>query len=60
LLNVDEVKNIDEVWADISKKIGVETKVLKKAIEPIRDAYVICDHTRTGRRCPASADCDLL
>jgi len=47
LLNIDEVEDIDKTWAWIAEKIGEPTAKVKKAIEPMRDAYVVCDHTRT-------------
>jgi len=47
LLNIDEVEDIDKTWAWIAEKIGETPKRVKQAIEPIKDAYVVCDHTRT-------------
>lgn len=47
LLNVDEADNIEETWKHISKEIGFEVDVIKKEIEPLRDLYIVLDHTRT-------------
>lgn len=46
-LNVDEVDDIDKTWEDISKKIDVPVDKVKQAIAPVKDLYVILDHTRT-------------
>jgi alanyl-tRNA synthetase len=47
LLNVDEVDDIEKTWAWIAGEIGLEAKAVKEAIEPIRDLYVVLDHTRS-------------
>jgi alanyl-tRNA synthetase len=31
----------------LSEKIGIEVEILKKAITPVKDLYVILDHTRS-------------
>lgn len=46
-LNIDEVDDIDKAWLDISEKIGVDVETVKNAIQPIKDLYIILDHTRT-------------
>ncbi len=46
-LNIDEVDNIDQTWELISKEINVDVQVVKKAIAPVKDLYIILDHTRT-------------
>lgn len=46
-LNVDEVDNIDKTWEQISKTIGIDVKLVKEAIGPVKDLYIILDHTRT-------------
>eukprot|EP00744_Colponema_vietnamica_P000780 GILI01001356.1.p1 GENE.GILI01001356.1~~GILI01001356.1.p1 ORF type:complete len:965 (+),score=358.80 GILI01001356.1:48-2942(+) len=46
-LNVDEVDDLDKTWAEIAEKIGMPVDAVKKAIAPIRELYIICDHTRT-------------
>ena len=47
LLNVDEVDDIDKTWQWVADQIGLPVKDVKHAIEPIRDLYVVLDHTRT-------------
>jgi alanyl-tRNA synthetase len=47
LLNIDEVEDIEKTWATLSEKIGVEVNTLKAAITPVKDLYIILDHTRT-------------
>jgi alanyl-tRNA synthetase len=47
LLNVDEVEDIDATWKWIADKIGEDTDTVKQAIQPIKEAYVILDHTRS-------------
>jgi len=47
LLNADEVEDLDKTWEFIGGKIGMKAADVKKAIEPIRDAYIVLDHTRT-------------
>ena len=46
-LNVDEALDLDEVWLDISREIGVEVDELKQAINEAKELYVLLDHTRT-------------
>ena len=47
LLNIDEVEDIDKTWKEISGYINEPVDVVKKAIEPIKDLYIVLDHTRT-------------
>lgn len=47
ILNIDEVENIEETWKNISQLIGVDVDQIKKAIQPIKDLYIVLDHTRT-------------
>jgi alanyl-tRNA synthetase len=47
LLNIDEVSDIETIWSDISKKIGVDVNTLKTAITPVKELYIILDHTRS-------------
>lgn len=47
LLNVDEVEDIEKVWIDIGKKIGIDAKKLKEHIMPLAGLYSIGDHTRS-------------
>lgn len=46
-LNVDEAGDMDKAWQDISDKIGVPVDEVRQAIQPIKDLYIILDHTRT-------------
>ena len=46
-LNIDEVDDIDKTWARLSEQIGIDVDVLKKAITPVKDMYIILDHTRS-------------
>jgi len=48
LLNMDEVDDIEAVWARIASECGCANKeALMKEIAPARDMYIICDHTRS-------------
>jgi len=47
LLNVDEVKDLDQTWNWIAQKINMTPQEVKAAIDPIKDLYVVLDHTRT-------------
>lgn len=47
VLNIDEVENIDETWKEISDKIGVDVETVKTSILPVKELYIILDHTRT-------------
>ena len=46
-LNIDEVEDIDKTWKEIGELIGEDVATIKKAIEPIRDVFIVLDHTRT-------------
>ena len=46
-LNVDEVEDIDKVWADVAKKIGYDKEELKRNILPLSAIFSIGDHTRS-------------
>lgn len=47
ILNADEVENMDQAWDDIAKRLGVDVAALKGDVQPVRDMYIIADHTRT-------------
>eukprot|EP01017_Pseudomicrothorax_dubius_P013138 TRINITY_DN1567_c0_g2_i3.p1 TRINITY_DN1567_c0_g2~~TRINITY_DN1567_c0_g2_i3.p1 ORF type:complete len:972 (-),score=341.83 TRINITY_DN1567_c0_g2_i3:72-2987(-) len=47
LLNIDEVENIDKTWEQISELIGMDVPTIRSAMTPIRDVYIVLDHTRT-------------
>lgn len=46
-LNIDEVDNIDKTWESISKTIDIPVETVKEAIAPVKDLYIILDHTRS-------------
>ena len=48
LLDVDECEDMDKTWQFISDKLGVEKPIIQKAIAPIRDIFIILDHTRSA------------
>jgi alanyl-tRNA synthetase len=47
LLNVDEVEDLGATWQWIADQIGQDVDVVRKAIEPMRDVYIVLDHTRS-------------
>lgn len=47
LLNIDEIQDVDKTYAEIAEKIGEDVDTLKKAITPVKDMYIILDHTRS-------------
>lgn len=47
ILNIDEVDDIDKTWQEISELIGEPVDTVKKAIQPIKELYIVLDHTRT-------------
>ena len=46
-LNIDEVDDVDKAWNDIAQKIGMDAETVKKAIQPVKELYIVLDHTRT-------------
>ena len=46
-LNIDEVDDIEKTWKEISALIDLPVETVKAAIAPIKDMYIILDHTRT-------------
>lgn len=46
-MDIDESENIEKTWENISKLIGIDIKDIKKSIEPLRDVFIILDHTRS-------------
>ena len=46
-LNIDEVDNIEDTWTMISKEINIDVETVKKAIAPVKDMYIILDHSRS-------------
>lgn len=47
ILNVDDLKNIEEAKINIAKKIGVDYETLKKTVGPLQAIYAIADHAKT-------------
>ncbi len=47
LLNIDERSDIESVWENIAKKLGLEVKELKAKVLPLAALYSIADHTRS-------------
>lgn len=47
LLNVDEIEDLDKTWAFIAKTCEMKAEEVKAAIEPVREAYIVLDHTRS-------------
>jgi len=45
-LNIDETKNREKVWEDISGKIDISQSKLKQEILPLSAIYSIAEHTR--------------
>ena len=46
-LNIDEVENIEETWAELANKIDVPVEDLKSSIQVVKEMFIILDHTRT-------------
>ncbi|KRX05303.1 Translation protein, beta-barrel domain [Pseudocohnilembus persalinus] len=49
LLNVDEQDDISKTWEKIAEKmdIGLTSQQIQEKIVPVKEQYIICDHTRT-------------
>jgi len=47
MLDVDENADLDKTWIEISNKIGIDVNKIKEAMSPVRDLYIVLDHTRT-------------
>lgn len=47
MLNNDDFENIDQSWEMIAKKLNVSAKELKTTFKPIKDFFLLLDHTRT-------------
>lgn len=48
LLNIDEVDDIEQTWQQIADQLEMDLTVVKKNILPIKDMFIILDHTRTA------------
>lgn len=46
-LDVDEAEDINKTWDQIGSLIGKEVDEVKQAVAPVKDLYIILDHTRT-------------
>jgi len=46
-LNIDEVDNIDDTWKQLAERIDAPVEDVKQAIQPVKELYIILDHTRT-------------
>ena len=46
-LNIDEVDDIEKTWRDISELIKLPVDDVKASIAPVKDMYIILDHTRS-------------
>lgn len=46
-LDVDEAEDIDKTWQQIADLIGKDVQTVKEQVSPIKDMYIILDHTRT-------------
>lgn len=46
-LDVDEAEDINKTWEQISELIGKDLHAVKNEISPIKDMFIILDHTRT-------------
>ena len=47
MLNIDEAEDIEKTWRDIAQKVGLPLAQVKESIIPVKDLYVVLDHTRT-------------
>mmetsp|Transcript_95330 Transcript_95330/g.205688 ORF Transcript_95330/g.205688 Transcript_95330/m.205688 type:complete len:199 (-) Transcript_95330:681-1277(-) len=47
-LDVDECPDLEKTWADIAKVVDMDVKTVKQNISPIKDMYIILDHTRSA------------
>jgi len=47
-LDVDENPDLEKTWKQISEIIKLDKDTIRKAIEPLRDIFIILDHTRSA------------
>lgn len=47
-LDVDEAEDITKTWEQIATLIKKDVTEVKKAIGPVKDMYILLDHTRTA------------
>ncbi len=48
LLNVDETDDVEKVWLEISKKLGLGVQELKEKVLPLAALYSVGEHSRAG------------
>lgn len=48
LLDVDECEDLEKTWTEIADMLKMDKSKIKEAIEPIKDIFIILDHTRTA------------
>lgn len=48
LLNVDENESVDKTWEFIAQQTGFDRETIQKELQPLKDIYIILDHTRTS------------
>lgn len=46
-LDVDEAQDIDKTWQTIAGLVNKTVDEVKQQIAPVRDMYILLDHTRT-------------
>ena len=46
-LNIDEVDDIEKTWQEIAEKIDMPVEQVKQGIAPVKEMYIILDHTRS-------------
>merc|ERR1712194_233585 len=47
-LDVDEADDLGKVWIEISELIGESVETVRASIGPLRDVFIILDHTRSA------------
>lgn len=47
-LDVDENPDLPRTWQRIAELVGTDAESIRRAIEPLRDVFIVLDHTRTA------------
>ena len=47
-LDVDESEDINKTWEEIAKLVGKDVTEVKNDVAPVKDMYILLDHTRTA------------
>jgi len=47
-LDIDETDDIEKVWSDISGYVNETPEAVKESILPVKELYIVLDHTRTA------------